>query len=165
MSEEPSMEIQRQAIYNGNRNRIKDLVWAANPGNQIFSDENDDIYVIRQGDVTEVFGYLHGGIRLFLIGSFVLEFIADLKKLCTNKSWSNYQIKIITDFELRYISHTDIKKLDKNIAYLKLKVSAVTGPFVYELIQQNLNREIEESESRHRGSKIMPYSNFELTEK
>jgi len=161
MSEEPSLEYQRQAYINGCRNRVKDLVWNSNPDNQIYSDEDDDIYVIRNGETTDVYAYLHGGHKPFLIGSSVLEFIDDLKKLCIAKSWKNCQIKFVTDFELRHIFHTDIKRLDRNIVYLKLKVSAVTGPFVYELIPQNLNREIEESETKHRLSKIMPHSNFD----
>lgn len=160
MSEEPDID-PNLAIYQGNKKRIKDLFWLADPEKQIYSDEDDDIYVIKQDDKIKVIGYFHGGIRPLFISQSVFKFIKDLKKLCNDKSWTNYQLIIITDFTLRYISHTDAENLPKDIHYFIFKANATSGRFVYELIPQNLNREIEESRSKFRQSKIMPQSEYD----
>jgi len=147
--------------YPTNRKRIKELFWLANPDRQLYSDESDDVYVLKQTDKTEVIAYLHCGIRPFLVSSFVLEFIRDLKKLCADKEWPNCQIIFITDFNLRYIFHTEIEKLPRDIKYFILEPPSILTNESQKLKLQNLSFEISESKSRFRRSKIMPHSDYD----
>jgi len=136
--------------YDINRNRVKEIYWLANPQNQVYKDEDDDIYVIQRDSQILVVGYLHCLPNPYGLGlnDDLLEFICDLKKLCVAKEWTNFELFIISDFRLRLISPESLLQLPKDIKFyiLENNILGLSPPMFPK--QQNLKHEFSESQRK-----------------